>query len=176
MSKRLHHSDPRAPRASRVDWVAARDRWVFSFTLTLDDIAEEFGVAVSTVRRRSSLEKWGDLRRQAKEQNLSKVASEGLKRAFENRAEAVEALLRVEYMESLSHAQQLQALRKSFGNDWTPGAHKSFAEAIGLVFNRVRISLGLPTVIGATPEEAEKAKHIPIAYLPGRAMNRNGSE
>ena len=136
-----------APRASRTDWVAARDRWVYSFTLTLDDIAEEFGVAVSTVRRRSSLEKWGDLRREAKEQQLTKVASEGLKRAFEHRAEAVEALLRVEYMESLSHAQQMQALRKTQGASWTPGSHKAHADAMGVVFSRIRLSLGLPTDI-----------------------------
>ncbi|MFQ5474161.1 MAG: phage terminase small subunit-related protein, partial [Dehalococcoidia bacterium] len=164
----------KTPGKSRINWTEARDYYAYSFTKTLDDVAKKYGVALSTVRRRSAMEKWKDLRNRARDTNLAEIATEGLKRAFEDRAEAVEALLRVEYRESLSHAQQMQKLRKLNGNAWAPRNHKAHAETMGLLFNRIRLSLGLPTEIAANLDD-EKQK-IPMLYVPEQAQDYSGEE
>ena len=140
-----------------VNWEAAREFYCYSFAVTLEDVAEKFGITPGTVRKRSSLEFWAEEREKARIHNLDKVVNEALKRAFVNRTEAIQALLCIEYLEGLSHFRQLQEIRTEHGKGWSPQQHKVFAEAKGLVLGHARLSLGMPTEIGATPEEAEKS-------------------
>jgi predicted transcriptional regulator len=96
-------------KAKRIPWSAIREKYITSETVTLDDLAKEFGVDRSGVAARSSKEKWTDKRRsyfdrvstaaenlaanaEAKRRarmltiadSMKALASEGLKRTIED--------------------------------------------------------------------------------------------
>ncbi len=136
----LPASDPRDREAlePRPTWAEVKARYLAT-TLSLEMVAEEFGISPATVRNRAKAERWPLERRRLWRHALA----EGRKRFEADLETRVAAYLTLEANDAMEHLQQLHEIRKKRGAQMSMMDHAALARACEIESQRLRRALGM---------------------------------
>jgi hypothetical protein len=129
--------------------------------LSVDLIAREFGVVVSTARRWAHEERWQEERKLHWGGNVAlgrRVFAASLVRR-------VAEFLALEANDAVEHLHQLRDQRQKGGSKWTTMEHAAYARAAQIQSERARYALGM-----RHDETPSGAQEVSFRYLPPMAI------
>lgn len=161
-------------RRARIDWAEAKRFYTTQLSSTYEDTAKHVGAHVSTITKRGADEEWPRIR-EANRQAIIQAALDG---GMDNAKELALALRHLEHRESLSWASYFQRLRNqsmvplpdgSMKLTLSPQQARHCFAGFDACTKMLRLSLGMPTEITATPGEAAESYAAAIERLRAEA-------
>ena len=145
MSEEVKQPVPTAsqPGPKNIDWVAAKQYYLESFTRTYADVAEEFKVSSQSVEQKGSEESWVKSRKDLGEKALEEFESNKvveIAKAKKSHLDKYRILMQIVNLKLVD----MSAIKSP---DIKASELKSLADALEKAINGERLILGLPTSV-----------------------------
>lgn len=155
-----------------IDWSAIKIDYIGRVKkISYEQLAKKWRVNCANLKRRAAADPdgtWADQRLQYETQ----VVNQALRRAFEDRVNALRALVRLAYRESMAHLQDVVNLRLHSKDPDRPDVkplrahqHRALAETKEILFQRAFAALKTPDDGEGGAREMPLPAYIPAAFL-----------
>jgi len=126
---------------------------------SLRSICEEFKVPYHVVSRHATENRWAEQRR-----DFFRFASRmSILDAFCDQVEGMRTVRRRGYEMAVEHMQQLESLRRIYGDEWNMRYHFAWARALTQQLKNASLCLGI-----REEDLSQDEREIPVLYVPPR--------